>query len=65
MLDKTSSPAISPERCKTLLSLTDVEKVRILLGRSISAAAPVTDIERQFIRAHLTPSENALLWLCM
>jgi hypothetical protein len=65
MNDQTSSTTITPERCKFLLSLTDVEKVRILLGRSVPAAAPVTGIERQFIRAHLTPSENELLYYCV
>jgi hypothetical protein len=61
----SSSPAISSERCKFLLSLTDVQKVRILIGRSVPEAGEVTGIERQFVRAHLTPEENQLLWSCM
>jgi hypothetical protein len=59
------SQAISPERCKFLLSLTDVQKVRILIGRSVPEAGEVTGIESQFVRAHLTPEENQLLWSCM
>jgi len=61
----SNHPAISPERCKLLLPLTDVQKVRILIGRSVPEAGEVTGIERQFVRAHLTPEENQLLWTCM
>jgi len=60
-----NSPSITSERCQFLLSLTDVQKVRILIGRSVPEAGEVTGIERQFIRAHLTPEENQLLWSCM
>jgi hypothetical protein len=48
-----------------LLSLTDVQKVRILIGRPVPEAGEVAGIERQFVRAHLTPEENQLLWSCM
>jgi len=58
-------PAVTRERCQLLLSLTDVQKVRILLGRPVAEAGEVTGIERQFVRAHLTPEENQLLWSCM
>jgi len=58
-------PAISPERCRFLLSLTDVQKVRILIGRSVPEAGEITGLERQFVRAHLTLEENQLLWSCM
>jgi len=58
-------PAVSRERCQLLLSLTDVQKVRVLLGRPVTEAGEVTGIERQFVRAHLTPEENQLLWSCM
>lgn len=61
----SNRPAISQERCQFLLSLTDVQKVRILVGRSVTEAGEVTGIERQFIRAHLTPDENQLLWSCL
>jgi hypothetical protein len=60
-----SAPSINSERCKFLLSLTDVQKVRILLGLSVPEAGEVAGIERQFVRAHLTPEENQLLWSCM
>jgi hypothetical protein len=60
-----NSPAITSERCKLLLSLTDVQKVRILIGRPVPEAGEVAGIERQFVRAHLTPEENQLLWSCM
>lgn len=60
----TSAP-ISRERCEFLLSLTDVEKVRILIGRSVPRAGVVTPLECQFLRAHLTDHESQLLWACM
>lgn len=60
-----NSPTITSERCRLLLSLTDIQKVRILIGRSVPEAGEVTGIERQFVRAHLTPKENQLLWNCM
>jgi len=56
---------ITPERCEFLLSLTDVEKVRILIGRSVPRAGSVPPLECQFLRAHLTAEENQLLWACM
>jgi hypothetical protein len=31
----------------------------------VPEAGEVTGIERQFVRAHLTPEENQLLWSCM
>lgn len=60
----TSAP-INRERCEFLLSLTDVEKVRILIGRSVPRAGAVPPLECQFLRAHLTAEENQLLWACM
>ena len=60
-----STSSINSGRCKFLLSLTDVQKVRILIGRPVPEAGEVTGIERQFVRAHLTPEENQLLWSCM
>ena len=68
MPDDPDSPppgGIPRERREFLLSLTDVEKVRILIGRSVPRAGHVNGIECQFIRAHLTPEENQLLWACM
>lgn len=60
-----STPSICRERCEFLLSLTDVEKVRILYGRPVPRADPVSSIERQFLRAHLSEAEKALLWSCI
>jgi hypothetical protein len=65
MNENPRTPAISSERCGFLLALTDVQKVRILLGRPVPEAGEITGIERIFIKAHLTPEENQLLWLCM
>jgi len=57
----SNSHGIPPERCQFPLSLTDVQKVSILIGRSVPEAGETTGLERQYIRAHLTPDENQLL----
>jgi N-formylglutamate amidohydrolase len=64
-LEPGEQASISPERCNLLLSLTDVQKVRILLGKSEPAVGDVRPIERQFIRSHLNEGETRLLWACM
>jgi hypothetical protein len=62
---ENNNASIPPERCNLLLSLTDVQKVRILLGKSEPDVGDVRPIERQFLRAHLNEEETRLLWVCM
>lgn len=56
---------VTPERRALLLSLTGVQKVRVLLGRPVPEVDPASPLECQFVRAHLTPEENQLLWICL
>jgi hypothetical protein len=62
---KNNKDSIPPERCNLLTSLTDVQKVRILLGKSEPEVGDVRPIERTFIRSHLNQEETRLLWACL
>jgi hypothetical protein len=62
---KSEGTSISPERCKQLLSLTEVQKVRLLFGKSEPEVGDVRPIERQFIRAHLNEEGQSILRMCM